>query len=101
MKITVSAVHFAMQDSLESFSVQKVEKLCSKFSEDVLNADVTLKLGYSDTGENKTAGIRLEMRGESLFAEKTSSTFEESVDLAVDALKKQLERYKQKTCKKC
>ncbi len=95
MKVTVTAVHFAMQDSLESFVEQKVEKLCSKYS-DVIGAEAVLKLGYAETGENKTANVRIDLKGNDLYAEKTASTFEEAVDLAVDALKKQLEKYKGK-----
>ena len=42
---------------------------------------------------NKEAGIRLEMpQRDDLFAGKTADTFEEAIDLCVDALKRQLEK---------
>ena len=44
---------------------------------------------------NKEASIKLFLpRNEDLFANKVADTFEEAVDLAVDALKRQLEKTK-------
>ena len=39
------------------------------------------------------------LKGNDLFASKVSKSFEESTDEAIDALKKQLEKYKGKTDK--
>jgi putative sigma-54 modulation protein len=65
----------------------------------VINAEVSLKLDNTDTPENKIADVRLVLRGDDLFASKQSKTFEESIDTSIDALKKQLEKYKGKTGK--
>ena len=75
MKVMINSVHFKADQKLEDFITQKVEKL------------------------NKIADIRLVLRGEDLFASKQSKTFEESIDTSIDALKKQLEKYKGKTTK--
>ena len=98
MKVMINSVHFKADSKLEEFITQKVEKLCTKYS-DVINAEVTLKLDNTDTPENKIADIRLVLRGDDLFASKQSKSFEESVDEYIDALKKQLEKYKGKTTK--
>ena len=98
MKVMINSVHFKADQKLEDFITQKVEKLCAKHS-DVINAEVTLKLDNTDTPENKIADIRLVLRGDDLFASKQSKTFEESVDTSIDALKKQLEKYKGKNAK--
>ena len=98
MKVMINSVHFKADQKLEDFITQKVEKLCSKYNE-VINAEVSLKLDNTDTPENKIADIRLVLRGDDLFASKQSKTFEESVDTSIDALKKQLEKYKGKTGK--
>ncbi len=95
MKITINSVHFKADKKLEEFITQKVEKVCSKHS-DVIGSEVTLKLDNTDTPENKIADIRIVLKGNDLFASKVSKTFEESVDNAIDALKKQLEKYKGK-----
>ena len=98
MKVMINSVHFKADQKLEDFITQKVEKLCAKYSE-VINAEVSLKLDNTDTPENKIADIRLVLRGDDLFASKQSKTFEESIDTSIDALKKQLEKYKGKTGK--
>lgn len=98
MKVMINSVHFKADQKLEEFITQKVEKLCSKYSE-VINAEVSLKLDNTDTPENKIADIRFVLRGDDLFASKQSKSFEESTDVAIDALKKQLEKYKGKNAK--
>ena len=98
MKVTINSVHFKADQKLEEFITQKVEKVCAKYSE-VIDAEVTLKLDNTDTPENKIADIRLVLKGDDLYASKQSKTFEESIDTAVDALKKQLEKYKGKFVK--
>ena len=98
MKVMINSVHFKADQKLEDFITQKVEKLCSKYSE-VISAEVSLKLDNTDTPENKIADIRLVLRGDDLFASKQSKSFEESTDVAIDALKKQLEKYKGKNVK--
>ena len=98
MKVMINSVHFRASSDLEQFITQKVEKVCSKFSE-VIGAEVNLKLDNTDTPENKIADIRLVLRGDDLYASKQSKSFEESIDACIDALKKQLEKYKGKTTK--
>ena len=98
MKVMINSVHFKADGKLEEFITQKVEKLCAKHS-DVINAEVTLKLDNTDTPENKIADVRLVLRGDDLYASKQSKSFEESIDTSIDALKKQLEKYKGKNTK--
>ena len=95
MKININSVHFKADKKLEYFITQKVEKVCSKFA-DVIGSEVTLKLDNTDTPENKIADIRIMLKGNDLYASKVSKSFEESIDLAIDALKKQMEKYKGK-----
>jgi len=98
MKVMINSVHFKADQKLEEFITQKVEKLCAKYSE-VISAEVTLKLDNTDTPENKIVDIRLVLRGDDLYASKQSKSFEEATDVAVDALKKQLEKYRGKNAK--
>ena len=98
MKVTINPVHFKADSKLEEFITQKVEKVCAKYNE-IIDAEVSLKLDNTDTPENKIADIRLVLKGDDLFASKQSKSFEEAVDTAVDALKKQLEKYKGKFIK--
>ncbi len=93
MNVNIKSVHFRADKKLEGFIEKKIQKL-SGLHEGLMGSEVILRLDNSDTRENKIAEIRLSLKGEKLFAKKQSKTFEESTDQAVDALKKQIEKYK-------
>lgn len=93
MKVAINSVHFKADKKLEDFITLKVEKLCSKLT-DVIGSEVTLKLDNTDSPENKISDIRIMLRGNDLYASKVGKSFEESIDLAIDALKKQVEKHK-------
>ena len=95
MKVNITSVHFKTDSKLENFIERKVGKL-SGLIEGVMGSEVTLKLENSENRDNKIAEIRLLIKGYDLYAKKQSKTFEEATDTAVDALKKQLEKYKDK-----
>ena len=89
MNINISSLHFKTDQKLEAFINEKVEKL-AKMHDGIIGAEVTLKLENTDKPENKSAEIRIKVRGNDVMAEKTAKTFEEATDTAVEALKKQL-----------
>ena len=95
MKVIINSVHFKADKKLVSFIEQKVDKL-SNFYDGIIGGDVSLKLSNKTDKDNKITEIRLNVRGYDLFAKKQSASFEESTDHAVDALKKQLTRHKEK-----
>ena len=55
-----------------------------------------MKLGSAADNENKIAEIKINVPGKELFAKKNSKSFEESTDMCLDALKKQVQKHKQK-----
>jgi len=95
MNIKIQSVHFDAAERLETFIRQKVGKL-EQYLDGIISAEVTLRLDKSDTLENKIADITLELPGNNLFAKKQNKTFEEAVDLACEALRKQLGKRKGK-----
>lgn len=95
MNIKINSVHFKTDQKLDSFIEKKVQKL-SAIHEGVMGSDVILKIDNSENRENKVAEIRVLLKGEELFAKKQSKTFEGATDMAVDALKKQLEKHKER-----
>lgn len=95
MNITIQSVHFDAAEKLEKFINQKVGKL-DQFFEGILSAEVVLRLDKSESLDNKVVEVTLDIPGNNLFAKKQSKTFEEAVDLACDALKKQLVKRKEK-----
>lgn len=95
MKVNITSVKFKTDRKLEEFINSKVEKLSGVY-DGILGSDVTLRLENNEDQNNKVAEIRLQIRGNDLFARKQSNTFEEATDTAVDALRKQLDRHKEK-----
>ncbi|MBQ0120603.1 MAG: ribosome-associated translation inhibitor RaiA [Bacteroidales bacterium] len=94
MNVTINSIHFDATEKLEQFINKKVEKL-SKHNEEINAIEVTLKVVKPETAMNKEASIKLNapQQGD-LFASKVADTFEEAVDMCVDALKRQLEKSK-------
>jgi putative sigma-54 modulation protein len=95
MKININSVHFKTDKKLDSFITEKVEKL-SELYDGIIGSEVTLRVNNSDDLDNKVAEIRLLVPGNDLFAKKQSKSFEEATDIAVDALRKQLSKHKEK-----
>ncbi|MEO8147695.1 MAG: ribosome-associated translation inhibitor RaiA [Bacteroidia bacterium] len=96
MKLKVQSIHFDADQKLIDFINEKVDKLLHIY-EDVLDGEVFLKLDKSDSLKNKITEIKLHTRGKVLFAKEQCSTFEEATDSAIDALRKQLSKHKEKS----
>jgi putative sigma-54 modulation protein len=95
MNIRINAVRFDADSKLLKFIDKKINKLTRYFDE-IINAEVFLRLENTSDLENKVVEIKLDIPGGDLFARKQSKSFEESTDTAVDALKQQLLKYKEK-----
>lgn len=95
MNVTISAIKFKADQKLEEFITEKLEKL-SKLHDGIIGSEVTLKLDNTDKPENKEVDIRVKIRGNDAMASKVAKTFEEATDLAIEALKKQLVKSKEK-----
>ena len=95
MNINIQSLHFDATDKLKEFIQKKVTKL-EKYSDDILTAEVILKVVKPETKMNKEASIKLNVKSDDLFASKVAESFEEAVDLSIEALEKQLVKYKEK-----
>jgi ribosomal subunit interface protein len=96
MEISINAVHFTADKRLVDFVNKKVGKL-DTFFDGIINAEVTLKVLKPETADNKVSEIKISIpSNDYLFAKKQADTFEEGIDLAIDAIRKQLDKYKEK-----
>lgn len=95
MDIKIHSVRFDADIKLINFIKNKVNKLI-QFNDDIIAAEVFLRLENSQDMENKITEIKLDIPGNNLFAKKQSKSFEEATDLAVDALRKQVKKKKDK-----
>lgn len=95
MDIKIQALHFDASEKLREFIQKKVTKL-EKYSDDILSADIILKVVKPESSNNKDASIKLNVKNDELYANKTAESFEEAIDLCTEALEKQLIKYKEK-----
>lgn len=95
MKADVQAINFNVDKKLVSHVNNKMDKL-GTFYDNILDANVNLKLEKSDVKENKLAEVKISVHGSDLFSKKQSNSFEEAFDQAYEAVKSQLIRYKEK-----
>ena len=65
-----------------------------------MTMDLYLKVVKPETAANKQAEIKATAPGVDFFASKTCDTFEEAIDLSLEAIGKQVIKYKEKLAKK-
>ena len=99
MNIKMHSIRFDADQKLVEFINTKVKKLPNVY-DDILGAEVFLRLDKDADRENKLVEIKLDVKGQSVFAKKQCKTFEEATDLSIVALKKQLVKRKEKVRKK-
>lgn len=95
MKVKIQSIHFDADAKLLNFVEEKVGKL-NTYSNAIIDGEVFLRLDKSSTLDNKVAEIKLLVPGNDLFAKRQCKTFEEATDLAVEALRRQLKKQKEK-----
>ena len=95
MEVMIQSIHFDATEKLQAFVNKKAEKL-SKSYEDIQKVEVQLKVQKPATALNKVTSLTVSVPGNTLFVEKTCDTFEEGVDLCVDAMRVQLTKDKEK-----
>lgn len=94
MNVNIQAIHFEASTRLNEFINKKAERLARHFP-DIANLDFTLKVVKPETAMNKHVIVKatVPQTGE-LVADKTADTFEEAIDVALEAIEKQLEKQK-------
>lgn len=95
MKIRVQSIHFSADSKLLAFIQKKVDKL-DQFFDQIISGEVYLKLENVDDDANKISEIKLIVPGGTLFAKEQCKSFEEATDLAIESLRKQITKHKDK-----
>ena len=100
MKLQMRAVHFTADQKLLDFIQKKTNKL-DTFFDRILDGEVFLRLDKGEhSKENKVIEIKLNLPGTSIFAKEHSTSFEAAADAAVESLRRQLKKYKEKVIAK-
>ena len=95
MNIQIQSVKFDAGQRLLEFIEKKLAKL-DRVASDATGIDVVLKLEKNDEQGNQIAVITLRVPGGDIRVEEQARTFEEAIDNAMDILKRQIERRKEK-----
>src|ERR1700749_3063224 len=95
MNIQVQSIRFNADQKLLDFIQKKANKL-DTFFDRIVSGEVYLRLENVEDESNKVTEIKLTLPGTQLFAKCQCKSFEEATDLAVECLRKQIEKHKQK-----
>lgn len=95
MEINVQSIHFDADRKLLDFIEKKVGKLDHYFDQ-IIRSDVYLKLEHTIKDANKICEIKLAIPGNDLFCKEHAATFEAATDLAIDCIKLQINKHKER-----
>jgi putative sigma-54 modulation protein len=95
MDIKIHSIHFDADKKLIDFINSKVKKLI-QFYDNIIGVEVFLRVEKDQGTENKLAEIRLDIPGNDVFAKRKTKSFEESIDNCVEAIKRQITKFKEK-----
>lgn len=93
MNVNIHSIHFDADNKLVNFIEERIDKL-STYHDGIIAGEVFLRLDKSDDNANKIAEIRLNLPGKELFAKKQCKSFEEAADTTIEALRRQMLKYK-------
>ena len=96
MKIQIQSVHFDADKQLKDFISKKLTKL-DTFYDRIIDSDVVLSMEQLNTQvKDKVVVIKTNIPGGTLVAKEKSKKFEAAIDMAVNSLKRQIEKIKSK-----
>lgn len=91
----VQSIHFDADVKLLNFIEEKIDKL-TNFYENIIDSEVYLRLDKAEEKANKITEIKINTPGKTLFAREQCRTFEEATDSAIESLRRQITRHKEK-----
>lgn len=95
MNIDVQSIHFTADQKLIDFIKRRTDKL-SQFFDQLIDGICYLRLENVDNEENKITEFKINIPGSQLFAKGQARTFEEATDIAIESLRRQINKYKTK-----
>lgn len=95
MKLQTHSIHFDADVKLIEFIQKRANKL-DTFFDRIIDGEVFLRLEKDDSMENKIVEIKINIPGQQLFAKEKAKSFEAGTDEAIEALRRQLKKHKEK-----
>ena len=91
----IQAINFSLDNKLKQFIDKKISKLFL-FDNNISRLNIYLKVARPESQKNKISEIKLFSSDLAIFAKKQANSFEESIDLVCEALRKQIIKNKKK-----
>ncbi|MFK7899439.1 MAG: ribosome-associated translation inhibitor RaiA [Cyclobacteriaceae bacterium] len=95
MKLQMSSLKFDADVTLLDFIQKKADKL-DVYYDKIIDGEVNLRLDNDSSKANKLVEMKLNVPGHTLFAKEHSRSFEAAADEAIEALRRQLKKVKEK-----
>lgn len=95
MKLQMHSIHFDADQKLIDFIQKKADKLDTYFDR-IIDGEVFMRLDNHEKKENKIVEIKLNVPGKTLFAKNQNESFEAAADEAIEGLRRQLKKFKEK-----
>lgn len=95
MNVKINAVGFVADVKLRDLLTTKLEKL-NTFFDNIIDTEVFLKLDSNQTVKDKIIELKVHIPGKTLFVSETTKSFEESLDLSIDVMSRQIKKEKEK-----
>ncbi len=96
MNITVQSIKFDADQKLVDFIKKKSSKL-EQFMDNIIEGVCYLRLENVEDEANKVVELKFNIPGSQLFAKAQAKSFEEATDVAIESLRKQIDKHKTKT----
>ncbi|MCH6232689.1 ribosome hibernation-promoting factor, HPF/YfiA family [Cognataquiflexum rubidum] len=95
MKLQMHSIHFDADQKLIDFIQKKADKLDTYFDR-IIDGEVFMRLDNHEKKENKIVEIKMNVPGKTLFSKHQSESFEAATDEAIEGLRRQLKKFKEK-----
>ena len=96
MNVTVQSIKFDADQKLIDFIKRKTSKL-EQFIDNIIEGVCYLRLENVEDEANKVVELKFNIPGSQLFAKAQAKSFEEATDVAVESLRRQINKHKTKT----
>ncbi|MEB2774031.1 ribosome-associated translation inhibitor RaiA [Algoriphagus sp. D3-2-R+10] len=95
MKLQMHSIHFDADRKLIDFIQRKADKLDTYYDQ-IIDGEVFLRLDKNDNNANKIVEIKMNVPGKQFFAKNQADSFEAASDDAIEGLRRQIKKYKEK-----
>lgn len=95
MKLQMQSIKFDADQKLLDFIQKRANKL-DTFFDKIIDGEVNMKVEKSESNDNKIFEMKVNVPGNTLFAKEQAKSFEAAADQAMEALRRQLRKHKDK-----